>query len=189
MFKKLLIISVFIGLVSCNNSKNKEIDYSALGKKYTLSTKRALGKNLMDKIKNEGTLAALAFCNSKAYFLTDSMSVVQNATIKRVSDKPRNIKNLANTEELQQIEKFKTMLLTKQKMIPFVKEEEKRIIFSAPIITDGICLQCHGTVRREMHPAVLKAIKELYPDDKAIGYDVNEVRGIWKITFQKPRSE
>jgi hypothetical protein len=28
-------------------------------------------------------------------------------------------------------------------------------------------------------------LQELYPDDKAIGYGENEVRGIWSIAFEE----
>lgn len=48
-----------------------------------------------------------------------------------------------------------------------------------------MCLQCHGTHRKTIQPDVFKTITGLYPKDKAIGYDVNEVRGIWSITYNQ----
>ena len=68
------------------------------GLKIALETKAVLGKNLMGKIQKEGTLAAFKFCNVKAIPLTDSMSIANNVNIKRVSDKPRNLKNKATSE-------------------------------------------------------------------------------------------
>jgi len=48
-----------------------------------------------------------------------------------------------------------------------------------------MCLQCHGTLDQDLKRETYKTIKGLYPNDKGIGYDVNEVRGIWSITFDK----
>lgn len=73
----------------------EDLPYGERGLKYALTTKAVLGKNLMGTIQKKETLEALEFCNVKAYPLTDSMAVVHNATIKRVSDKPRNQKNKA----------------------------------------------------------------------------------------------
>ena len=89
------------------NANFKNLSFGERGLKYALSTKKVLGKNLMGKIQKEGTIAALEFCNMKAYPLTDSMSVFHKATIKRVSDKPRNFKNKANSLEEGYIEIFK----------------------------------------------------------------------------------
>ncbi|WP_232771598.1 hypothetical protein [Tenacibaculum sp. Bg11-29] len=63
------------------NSFNN-LPYNERGLKYALTTKSVLGKNLMSTIQKEGTLAALNFCNERAYPLTDSMSIIHKATIK-----------------------------------------------------------------------------------------------------------
>ena len=78
-----------------------------MGLEYALSTKKVLGQNLMGTIQKEGTLAALNFCNIKAIPLTDSMATKHHALIKRVSDKPRNPNNKANSEELTYINQYK----------------------------------------------------------------------------------
>jgi hypothetical protein len=94
------------------NVNDEALRYSERGLKYALATKAVLGKNLMGKIQKEGTLEALNFCNTKAYPLTDSMAVVHKASIRRVSDKPRNPNNKANKEELGYIQIFKLTLKT-----------------------------------------------------------------------------
>ena len=85
---------------------NVSNDYGDLGLKYALSTKAQLGKNLLRAIKEKGTDGAVEFCKIEAMKLTDSMSVMHNAIIKRVSDRPRNPKNFANTNELGHITVF-----------------------------------------------------------------------------------
>jgi cytochrome c553 len=166
-----------------NNFEN--LPYKERGLKYALTTKAVLGKNLMGTIQKKGTLEALTFCNEKAYPLTDSMSVVYNAAIKRVSDKPRNYNNQANADELTYIKTFKKEIANGQEPKPIVNDLNTKVQIYYPIITNTMCLQCHGKPNEHIQPRILKSLAELYPNDKAIGYDINQVRGLWSVTFDK----
>lgn len=159
--------------------------YADHGLEYALNTQAVLGKNLMQAIQKSGTLGALSFCNEKAYPLTDSMSVVHNAIIKRVSDKPRNQSNQANDQELEYIETFKQIIANKESVNPIVKDSDSQVQIYYPILTNAMCLQCHGQSNKSIKPSTLKELNILYPHDKAIGYNENEVRGIWSVTFDK----
>lgn len=159
--------------------------YSDIGLKYALSTKAQLGKNLMKAINEKGTAGAVEFCNIEAMKLTDSMSVMHNAIIARVSDKPRNPKNKANTKELRHIAAFKELLASGSDIDPVVEEIYGEINFYYPITTNTMCLQCHGTPNEQITSTTLSTLRKLYPEDKAIGYDVGQVRGIWSISFDK----
>ncbi|TYB80371.1 DUF3365 domain-containing protein [Bizionia gelidisalsuginis] len=161
------------------------LPYGERGLKYALATKAVLGKNLMGTIQRKGTIEALAFCNEQAYPLTDSMSVVYNASIKRVSDKPRNEKNRTRGKELEYINAFKNDIKNHKEPVPIVAELENSIQVFYPITTNVMCLQCHGKPTDDIKTPILKKIRELYPNDKAIGYGVNEVRGLWNVTFDK----
>ncbi len=163
----------------------EDLPYGERGLKYALTTKAVLGKNLMGTIQKKGTLEALAFCNEKAYPLTDSMAVVHNASIKRVSDKPRNQSNQANTEELEHIKTFKQVIANNEEPNPIVIELDNKVKVFYPIKTNTMCLQCHGEPNETIEKSTLKRLAILYPNDKAIGYDINEVRGIWSLTFDK----
>lgn len=153
------------------------------GLDYALSTKATLGKHLMGAIQKEGTLAALEFCSLKAYSLTDSMATHHNAKIRRVSDKPRNINNQANAIELQHIASFKKQLTDGVVIEPIISQQGNAVDFYYPIVTNTMCLQCHGDKQKELNPLTLNKINELYPNDKALDYKENEVRGIWSISF------
>lgn len=163
----------------------EDLPYAERGLKYALSTKAVLGKNLMETIQKKGTLEAIAFCNERAYPLTDSMAKVHNATIKRVSNKPRNANNTASTEELDYIKIFNEVISNNEEPKPIVNEIEDNIRVYYPIVTNAMCLQCHGKPNKSLEIATLDKLKKLYPNDKAIGYDINEVRGIWSISFAK----
>lgn len=163
----------------------EDLPYGERGLKYALNTKAVLGKNLIGTIQKKGTLEALEFCNVRAHPLTDSMAVVHNARIKRVSDKPRNPKNKANSEELEYINTFKTLVAGEKEISPIVKETEDDVHVYYPIVTNTMCLQCHGKPETNIKPDVLKTLTLLYPEDKAKGYSENQVRGIWNVSFKK----
>jgi hypothetical protein len=162
----------------------KQKTYEEIGLEYALSTKKLLGQNLMGTIQKKGTLEALTFCNIQAMPLTDSMSVKYNATIKRVSDKNRNPNNKANAEELVYIAQFKKEIAANKESKPVVVDKGDKVQFYYPIPTNTMCLQCHGKPEN-IKPEVRAKTLKLYPQDLAVGYGENEVRGIWSITFNK----
>ncbi len=45
-------------------------------------------------------------------------------------------------------------------------------------------MQCHGDPETDILPETYTKIKELYPEDKAIGYIENELRGIWVVEME-----
>jgi len=159
-----------------------------IGLNYALETKKVLGKNLMGMIQKKGTLEALKFCNVEAYPLTDSMAKHFDAKIKRVSDKPRNPSNQANANELEKIDYFKTLVAKNEDINPVVEKFRGEKHFYYPILTNSMCLQCHGKPG-DISPEVKASINNLYPDDMATGYDINEVRGIWSIAFKTKHNE
>lgn len=161
------------------------LSYEQLGLQYAMQTKSILGKNLLEAINTRGTENALEFCSAKAYPLTDSMATALHASIKRVSDKNRNPQNAANPDELAYIQKGKELLQNGQPIPPLVQERNGKMIAYYPIMTDQMCLQCHGKPEEQILPATLEKIHARYPDDKATGYDLNQLRGMWVIEMDK----
>lgn len=155
------------------------------GMQIALATKKELGKNLMAAINEKGAPHAVEFCNIKAIPITKEKENEFNATIKRASDKPRNPDNKASAKEERYIEKFKTLVTSNDNIEAVVEKEGDSFHFYYPIITNDMCLKCHGEVNKEILPETYKNITLKYPEDLAIGYDVNQVRGIWHIEFHK----
>lgn len=174
-----------IGKQKNTSSPEPQTDNADTGLRIALAAKAALGKNLIKAINKKGTVGAIEFCNTRALPITDSLSVMKNAIIKRVSDKPRNQGNTANEEELGYISYFKKLIDAGKEPKPIVKTENGEVDFYFPITTNAMCLQCHGKPNEQIQPETLTALKNLYPTDKAIGYDLNEVRGIWVVNFDE----
>ena len=155
-----------------------------LGSEYAMKTKKQLAKNLIETIQKEGVIASLKYCNTKAIPITDSLSVALNADIKRVSNKPRNTTNKATNEETELIGMYQKRINENKPLKPKLRTlKNGKTQYYAPIVTNQMCLQCHGKPNKDMKEETLLALKELYPRDKAIGYDVNQVRGLWSVQY------
>ena len=187
-------VSIFIALgflmISCNKKSKEETtviskDVKETLQKYAVETKGVLGKNLMNAINTQGTEKAIEFCSTKAIVLTDSMGTAFDATLKRVSDKPRNPLNKATENETDFINELKEKISKGEKMTPKFTESDGKITGYFPIETNAMCLQCHGSKDLDINPNVLKKIAQLYPKDLATGYKENQIRGIFVVTQNK----
>jgi mono/diheme cytochrome c family protein len=162
-----------------------EADYIQRGLDIALATKSVLGKTLLQAIKTKGTTGALEFCNERAVVISDSMSAILKADVKRVSDRNRNPNNAANTEEMSYIEDALAQIHETGKAKPATVDKGDRVIGYYPIMTNGMCLQCHGDKGSDMEPETQVRLSQLYPDDRATGYSVDQLRGIWVIGMDK----
>lgn len=159
--------------------------YLAKGQNLANATKTELGKNLLAAINAHGAAGAVEFCNTRALPITDSMSKVLQAHIRRVSDKPRNLLNAANAAELEFIAACKDKVASGAKATPKVTEYDGKAIGYYPIITGAMCLQCHGHKGTDIENLTLEKINRLYPADKATGYGENEVRGLYVVEMSR----
>jgi hypothetical protein len=151
------------------------------GRQYALKAKSALGSNLINAINAGGPESAVSFCNVRAEFLTDSTATAQNVGIRRVSDRPRNPANAADSFQGVQIGALRADLKGGIPNPYRLHEEEDMITGFYPILTNDMCLKCHGDKGKTINQATLSVLEELYPQDQATGYAANQLRGIWGV--------
>ncbi|MGH1470260.1 MAG: Tll0287-like domain-containing protein [Cellvibrionaceae bacterium] len=135
----------------------------------------------MSAIKNKGTIGALNFCHINAISITNESIKSNLVTIKRVSDLNRNPKNSADTKEIRFIYEARKLLEDNKKIPPKTIHQKNSTIAYFPIITNNMCLQCHGSAETDIRDNVYRKIQALYPEDKAVGYRENQLRGIWVV--------
>jgi len=145
------------------------------------ATKNHLAKNLMEAMTAYGAAGAVEFCNVRAIPLTDSMATVHDAKIRRVSDRPRNPANQANETELAYINMLKVKEEKQEALPPMILILDGKMTGYYPIQTAKMCIQCHGMEGSDILPETAAKIKSLYPDDKAIGYGENQLRGLFVV--------
>lgn len=167
------------------NAENDVDSYLKKGQSIAFATKAVLGKNLLKAIQDKGVHGAVDFCNVKAIPLTDSMATNLKASIKRVSDKNRNPNNAANQKELEYIVFAKQELVQHGNAKPKVFEQNGKMVGYYPIITNDMCIKCHGNKTTDIDTKTLSAINKQYPNDKGTGYATNELRGIWVVEMKK----
>jgi cytochrome c553 len=159
----------------------EDMDHVSRGRKYAMGTKQALGSKLLHAVNTLGPAGAVDFCNLRASVITDSMALKYGASIKRVSDKPRNLANHADAEELAFIEALKSAKVRGEELAPLISEKGGKVLAYFAIETNEMCLKCHGRKGADIGIDTWNAIAVRYPDDKAIGYGPNEIRGIFVV--------
>jgi hypothetical protein len=160
-------------------------NYLEMGQKYVTATQSVLAKNLLEAINKDGAPYALEFCNVRAYPLTDSLARVYHAGIRRVTDKARNPANKANAIEMAHIALLQSNLTKGENPASTISEQNGKMVGYYPILTNAMCLQCHGKPNVDITRATLDKIIALYPGDQATGYGVNELRGLWVVEMDK----
>lgn len=186
--KNLLIVLVFMGMVSCGNAltEKEKQEYADKGSEISKAAFKALSGKLTEQMKLGGPAQAIPFCNVEAMPLTRELSEEYNVTIKRTSDKLRNQENKPSARELEIINKYHKLISDKREIKPIVEmDSNNNKHYYAPIILKENCLACHGKVEEFVSVKTDSIIKSLYPNDKAIGYNEGDLRGIWSIEFKK----
>ncbi len=140
---------------------------------------------LTDAIAKGGPTNALAVCSEKAPQIAAEVGKAHGVVLRRATTKPRNPKNAADEVEAAALEEFAAAMAkggaVKPKLVP---ADDASTSFFAPIVlSNPLCLQCHGTSGQEIAPDTLTAIQKHYPQDKATGYKLGDLRGLWRVTF------
>lgn len=194
LISSILVLSTLL-FGGCSNKKEEKppettitqverTKYMEKGQRLANETQKILGSNLINAINEGGASNAVEFCNKQAYPLTDSMATALKAHITRVSDQPRNQDNAANNEQLTYITSAKQKISKGEQVKPQVNILNGKITGYYPIITNQMCMQCHGRKIDQITEETLAMINELYPNDQAIGYGVGELRGIWVVEME-----
>lgn len=144
---------------------------------------------LNDEIDKAGHAGAISVCREKAPAMAKALSEQTGWAIRRVSLKNRNPKAVPDAWEQSVLEDFDRRLAAGEKAITLEKSEvvtvdgQKLFRYMKALPTQELCLNCHGTSDK-IKPDVEAKLKELYPDDKATGYGLGQIRGA--ITIKKP---
>lgn len=162
----------------------QEPDFRYLGDSISLRAQQVLIKNLLQAVQKSGTATAVDFCNVKAIPLTDSLSKKYGVIIQRISTRNRNPINAATTDDAKILGQFD---LTKKPMLrdTLLKNAEDYTYYKPIRVAMPACLNCHGNPGTDIDRTTLQVINNKYPNDKATGYQLNDLRGAWKLTFTK----
>jgi len=159
-----------------------------IGNEIAQSSQGALSQKLMQSMKKDGIAESIKFCHVAASPLTDSLSTIYKATIKRTSNKLRNPSNQPDAIETQLLDAYQYSFDNKLELKESVQvvNNEKSVLYTKPImINNPTCLNCHGEPGKNLLNENNLLLKSLYPSDSATGYKLNDFRGMWSITIDK----
>lgn len=149
-------------------------------------TQVELGTALNKAINEGGHEFAIGFCNHEAMQITDSMATDKGVIIRRLAKKNRNPNNAMDAVESKIFKQYIMEYLSNTPMEPRIAVNDNgNPVYYKPIITNSMCLSCHGKPGESMSTGLAEKIREIYPDDKAIDFSPGHPRGMWAITFTK----
>lgn len=161
-----------------------EVNYQ---EKLVIATINNTMKNLKNKLqialKDGNVVEALKACSVEAQHII-MLNNSRNTYIKRISLKYRNPANKPTEKEELILKSFEKKLQSGVEFNDLVfKEtstnyEEKTLTYVKAIPVKAVCLNCHGS---NVNNKVLKEIKINYPDDKAIGFNIGDIRGAFSV--------
>lgn len=159
------------------------------GRKIAGETQKTLGGNLKKAIQSNGIPAAIKYCNTAAYPLTDSLSKLHDATIKRVSLNNRNPANAPDSVEEQLLEAYHYTAEEGGELEENIQElKDDYLLYTKPIVVKkSLCLNCHGKKGTEITAETQEILENLYPDDEATGYQMGDLRGMWSIKLSRKK--
>lgn len=144
---------------------------------------------LQQEIAKGGPEGAIAVCREQAPALAKAASERTGWMVRRVSLRNRNPKAVPDAWERLVLEDFdrrkasgeSPATLERAEIVVEGNQNVMRYMRALPTIE--LCTQCHGPADR-LSPAVKAQLAQLYPDDRATGYAVGDIRGA--MTLKKP---
>ncbi|WP_114748412.1 Tll0287-like domain-containing protein [Pleomorphovibrio marinus] len=158
------------------------------GEELSQEAQNALMGALQEAISEKGIPGAVEFCNVEALPLTKRVGDEYGVTIKRISTRNRNPENVPGETEEPLLDAYAYNAEEGIENVPNIQKTDngETLIFTkAIVIPGGLCLNCHGDPDKDISQETYQKIQSLYPEDKATGYKVGELRGMWSIFIPK----
>ncbi|MCC5880294.1 MAG: DUF3365 domain-containing protein [Idiomarina sp.] len=155
------------------------------GTKLAQAMKNELGGVLWPTFYNEGPMAALHTCHEQAQEIADNHSN-KNVTVSRISHRSRNLDNAVPdylAEQYQQLFDAYNDSNGNLTNTEFKTNNDEQVELIA-ISTSTQCLACHG---ESIDDALAKEILRLYPNDQAINFVEEDMRGAFVIHWSQSR--
>lgn len=155
-----------------------------IGSTVLAQTQKTFQEALMKALGEKGVAGAVEYCHLNAYELVKRFEDSLGVEIKRVTNKPRNPKDTLSAFEKEVFEAYQYS--PEDASAQLQELDQKTLIYNKPImISNGACLNCHGKVGSDISEENYQRIQSLYPEDKAINYEVGDLRGMWSIKIPK----
>ena len=184
--KYLVNVTVLFFLIlhlGCADKKTEVSEDQLEGMRATsMEFMKSLKGILIKQMQTKGVLQAVSVCSDTAQVLTNNFGLQKGVFIRRVSFKNRNENNYPDDYEKKVLNKFELLKQNNEldgntEYFETVKEGEFTYLrYLKPILIQAECLNCHGNPS-DMMKEVTDLIVKKYPDDRAVGYSIGDLRG------------
>lgn len=186
----LLSVSMFCAAETVdeiNNLKHLEqikLEFKASAQKKIQLFASELKASLSHAIQTGGFEEGVAVCKEIAPSLAQKHST-SGWTVGRTSLKPRNIKNSPDAWEIAILNEFELAKSAGENMGSLegftadIAQNTITLRYMKAIPVNGLCLSCHG---ENLSTEVDKKLAEHYPNDKATGYKLGDIRGGFSLS-------
>jgi len=151
-----------------------------------------LKKLLQSELAAGGFDGAVQACAEQAQGTSRALSERLAVDMRRVSLKNRNAANVPDAFERRVLESFERLPAGARAQAEHVEVvrtgEREELRYMRPLLTGPMCLSCHGRTER-LSAGVRAVLAERYPNDRATGFRVGDVRGAVSVRVAlAPRS-
>ena len=149
----------------------------------------ALQTQLKSAMTDGGPTAAIDVCNIAAPEIAETASTASGWSVGRTSLKLRNPGNAPDAWELAVLRDFEVRKAagedpgTLDHAEIVVGDGQRTFRYMKAIPTQPVCIVCHGT---SIAPEVTARLDDLYPEDRARGFEVGDIRGAFSIAQPVP---
>jgi hypothetical protein len=139
-------------------------------------------QTLSDAIAKTSAADAVTVCQDAAPKMARAASEQSGWQIRRVSLRNRNPKAVPDAWERETLEDFDRRAAAGEAPTSLERSTVQTIDgkplqrYMRALPTQGLCLSCHGPAE-QLAPGVAERLRVLYPDDKAVGYGLGQMRG------------
>ncbi len=160
--------------------------YATASRRAMMKLGIALKTKLESAMAEGGIIGALTVCNVEAVPIAETISIEEGMLVGRTSLRTRNPRNTpddweratldefaARHEQGENIKKLEAWTISED------TEGHRTFRYMKAIPTAAPCLSCHGAA---VETEVAAKIAELYPEDTAMGYAEDDIRGAFTIS-------
>jgi hypothetical protein len=145
---------------------------------------------LIRELKEGRFEGALRACSETAQQVTAAWRERTGAKGRRVSLRLRNPENAPDAYEravLEELDRLNTAGRLPEEHYRVVEGAEGPVLrYLKPMVANQLCLKCHGPVEG-LAPEIRSQLAERYPEDRATGYAVGDLRGAVSVVVNVTR--
>lgn len=146
-----------------------------------------LKQHLMRKVAEGGFAGAVQVCSKIGQQLPATLEDSTGHYIRRVSLGYRNPADIPDEYERQKLKAFERLNQTDElenEYVEVVQHDSVEVLrYMRPLLTQGLCLNCHGP-KEQIPPEVQTILAQTYPEDRATGYQLGDVRGAVSVKIR-----